>query len=105
MKAVIVFLIVGAAIHVGVWWMFRYFRSEDQQRSVRRSLVEDKAPVPPEPRLQVKPQEELQEYLRKQQQVLNTYGWVSRDEGKVRIPIERAMELVVERETSGGTKR
>jgi hypothetical protein len=67
------------------------------ERDVRRTFVESKAPVPPEPRLQVNPQADLHEYLQQQQQALTSYGWISRPEGRVRIPIDRAMELFVER--------
>jgi hypothetical protein len=31
------------------------------------------------------------------QQVLETYGWVNRENKTVRIPIERAMEIIAER--------
>jgi hypothetical protein len=91
------FVVVFALIQVGVWLFYRYFRTEDSQRDVRRTFVESKPPVPPEPRLQVSPQADLQEYLQQQREALTSYGWISRPEGTVRIPIDRAMELVVER--------
>jgi hypothetical protein len=91
-------LVILAVIHLGVWWLYQYYRTQDQRRDVRRTLVETPAPVPPEPRLQVNPQADFQEYFRKQQETLKSYGWVSRAEGKVRIPIDRAMDLVVERQ-------
>jgi hypothetical protein len=90
-------VVVFALIHVGIWQFYRYFRSEDSQRDVRRTFVESKPPVPPEPRLQVSPQADLQEYLQQQQEALTSYGWISRPEGRVRIPIDRAMQLFVER--------
>jgi hypothetical protein len=40
---------------------------------------------------------DLQAYVRQQHEILNSYAWISRADGKVRIPIDRAMELVVER--------
>ena len=69
-----------------------------QNRDVRRTFVETKPPVPPEPRLQVNPQDDFQEYFRKQQETLNSSGPSVLEEGKMRIPIERAMKLIVERE-------
>jgi len=33
----------------------------------------------------------------KEEQTLNTYGWVDQKAGVVRIPIERAMQLIAER--------
>ncbi len=52
---------------------------------------------PPEPRLQVRPVEDLQEQIRAQKEKLDSYGWVEPNAGVVRIPLERAMELVAER--------
>ena len=97
-KTVIVFIVVSAGLSFGVWRMFRYLRGEDARRDVRRTLIVTPSPIPPEPRLQVHSHEDLQEYLRAQRERLNSYAWVSRDQGVVRIPIERAMDLVIERE-------
>jgi hypothetical protein len=96
--ALIAFLVVAFVLYAGVWWLYQYWRAQDAGRDVRRSLVDAKPPIPPEPRLQVDPQADYQEYFRKQQGILKTYGWISREEGKVRIPIDRAMELMVEKE-------
>ncbi len=52
---------------------------------------------PPEPRLQVTPAQELREVRKQEQEKLSSYGWVEPNAGVVRIPVERAMELVVER--------
>jgi hypothetical protein len=52
---------------------------------------------PPEPRLQVLPAADLQRALATDQEKLAGYDWVEPNAGVVRIPIERAMELVVER--------
>ena len=97
-KAAAIFIVVAAFIHAGVWLLYRHLREQDRARDVSRTLVETKPPVPPEPRLQIDPAMDFQEYLRQQHEILNSYAWTARAEGKVRIPIERAMELVVERE-------
>ncbi len=56
------------------------------------------AAVPPHgPLLQRNPRADLVEYRDAHEQLLTTYGWVDRDAGIVRVPIERAMELVLER--------
>lgn len=52
---------------------------------------------PPAPRLQVDPALDIFEHRKAEQQVLSSYGWVDRKAGVVRIPIERAMSLLVER--------
>lgn len=51
----------------------------------------------PEPHLQIKPAQELQQLRTEEDDVLSSYAWVDRANGIVRIPIERAMDLLVER--------
>jgi len=52
--------------------------------------------LPPKPRLQTHPERELQEMHAEEDSVLFSYGWVDRDAGIVRIPIEEAMAWVAE---------
>ena len=49
------------------------------------------------PHLQDHPGQDLQALHRRKQAVLDSYGWVDRDAGIARIPIDRAMALLVER--------
>lgn len=57
--------------------------------------------TPPAPRLQPNPidnetaEEDLAGWLAHEREVLGSYGWVDEDAGKVRIPITRAMEILV----------
>jgi hypothetical protein len=51
--------------------------------------------IPPKPLLQVQPHQELEDYCAAQQQDMNTYAWVSQSSGVVRIPVDRAMELIL----------
>jgi hypothetical protein len=52
--------------------------------------------APPAPRLQASPTSDLAALRAEEQTVLETYGWQDRNTGVVRIPIARAMALVVE---------
>ena len=94
---VVAFIVVAIVIHVAVWWIFQYYRDLEGRRDVRRSMVEGGEVLPKEPRLQLSPQQDWDEFYASQQKILNSYEWLSREEGRVRIPIERAMELLVER--------
>jgi len=74
-------------------------RNQDQQQS---GLVADPAlararPNFPEPRLQVAPREDLETFRAREEAELNSYGWVDKTARIVRLPIERAMDLLVER--------
>jgi hypothetical protein len=51
--------------------------------------------MPPEPRLQTAPAKELSAHDAKVKSELETYGWIDRPAGRVRLPINRAMELVL----------
>jgi len=53
--------------------------------------------LPPEPRLQAKPRADLRNYCGEQMQKLDTYGWIDQDNGVVRIPIDRAIDVTIER--------
>lgn len=52
---------------------------------------------PPAPRLQVDPALDIFEHRKIEHQALTSYGWVDQKAGVVRIPVERAMGLLVER--------
>jgi hypothetical protein len=54
--------------------------------------------VPPEPRLQIDPHLDLARKRSADDAQLASYGWVDRPSGTVRIPIDRAMELLAERD-------
>jgi hypothetical protein len=61
---------------------------------------------PPGPRLQVSPPMDLESFRAREEAELHSYGWVNRTSGVVRIPIERAMELVLQQgfPTRSGTQ-
>jgi len=52
---------------------------------------------PPDPRLEPHPRQTLQARLAEEQRDLTSYGWVDAKKGVVRIPIERAMDILAER--------
>jgi hypothetical protein len=53
--------------------------------------------LPPGPRLQVQPHMELKDYCAQQQEQVTSYGWVDQRVGAVRIPIDRAMDVLLTR--------
>jgi hypothetical protein len=53
--------------------------------------------LPPEPRLEERPWMQHQTQLTKEDQILDTYGWTNKNAGLVRIPIDKAMDIVVQR--------
>jgi hypothetical protein len=53
------------------------------------------------PSLEITPREDLQRLNRRETELVDTYGWTDRSHGAVRIPVRRAMELLVQRGLSG----
>jgi hypothetical protein len=51
-----------------------------------------------QPRLQVRGFDELREMRKAEETILDSYGWVDREKGIVRIPVDRAMEILAEKE-------
>ena len=88
---------VVVAIHAGLWWMFHRFEQQQARRDAREPRVEVSIPKP-EPPLQISPQADLEELRRQEDEILGTYKWIDRDSGTARIPIERAMQLFLERQ-------
>ena len=68
----------------------------------RPTGVDTKATMlPPEPRLQDNAVEDLRRMRAAEDRILNGYGWVDRKKGVVRIPIDRAMDLLAQRGLPG----
>ncbi len=93
---VIVLFLLLVASFVSMRSLFGHF-STSQPLGPAASPFTTSRTLPPEPRLQVRPLEDLKVVREGQEELLNSYAWVDRANGKVRIPIDRAMELVVER--------
>jgi hypothetical protein len=48
--------------------------------------------TPPAPHLQTKPPQDLDAYLAEQKALLDSYGWIDREKGIAREPIDAAMK-------------
>jgi hypothetical protein len=51
----------------------------------------------PQPRLESNERLEINDFRMQEEKILNSYGWIDQQAGMVRIPIDRAMELVAQR--------
>jgi hypothetical protein len=104
-------MIAGALILFLVWLLFGYFVSREAGSGARDFplAAEQQNRLPPEPRLQTNPRQDLIDLRASEDAVLGTYGWVDKASGVVRIPIGEAMRLTVQRglpsRASNETKR
>jgi hypothetical protein len=76
--------------------LFRFFVERPAQAPPNPMAAENPL-FPPAPRIEVHPSTELEELRESEDRTLTTYGWVDRKAGTVRIPIDRAMELQLQR--------
>jgi hypothetical protein len=81
---------------VGMRLAFDFFKKSQPLGATMSPMVQPADRVlPPGPRLQPLPHQELQDYCSAQQRYVNTYAWVDQPSGVVRIPVDRAMDLIL----------
>jgi len=87
--------------HVGLAGVYKLLidRGIKQEASERQYPLAagEQARLPPVPRLQQHPHEELRTFRDEERNHLESYGWENKAAGTVHIPIEEAMKLTVER--------
>ena len=86
-------VIAGLVVSRGV---FHYFAGH-QGLGPPASPFENVRMLPPGPRLQVRAPQDLEQYKGTQEEILNSYGWVDQKAGIVRIPIDRAMDILLQK--------
>jgi hypothetical protein len=89
--------VFGALSQMILTVLFGGFAEREARRDTPPPPLRDARVEPPEPRLEENPTQSLQALRRGEEVQLGSYGWVDREHGVVRIPIERAMKLVAER--------
>jgi len=92
-------IVVAVLIHLLTYVLFRYFDAREAQRVTPQyplALAQEQR-VPPEPRLQTDPRQDLADLREKEDETLHSYGWVDRNAGVVRIPIDEAIRLTLAR--------
>ena len=92
-------LVTGIVIHLLVFVLFRYFDAREARPVAAQFplAVTSDTRVPPEPRLQTNPRQDLSDLRAREDHALTSYGWVDKNAGIVRIPIEQAMKLTLDR--------
>jgi hypothetical protein len=80
-----------------IWGLFDYYASGHARADRPPSPLADVRQIPPEPRLQVSGAADLAAFRAKEEAELTSYGWIDRKAETVRIPVDRAMELLLQR--------
>jgi hypothetical protein len=87
-----IFVALAAAALIGLTHLFLTLRPPVETSPLARVEIQ-----PPEPRLEANPQLTLDRVRARGKELLGGFGWVDRDAGIARIPIDRAMAVLAER--------
>jgi len=92
-------VVTAMIVQLMVWLLFNYFNRREAAKAPPEFplAAAQEQRLPPEPRLQTTPRQDLEDLRAQEDQVLNGYRWVDRNAGIVRIPIEEAMRLTLQR--------
>jgi len=89
-------LLVALIGTVGIGITLMIFKgTADKSSGASVSPLYQQQDLPPAPRLQTDPVQDLNRLRAAEERTLNSYGWVDRDNGVVHIPIDRAIDTIV----------
>ncbi len=90
-------VVMVVATFVGMKALVAYYTSRQPVAGAPFSPLAPSGLLPPQPRLQISPAQDLKARRAAEDALLKSYGWVDRQAGIVRIPVDRAIELLAER--------
>src|SRR5262249_10194438 len=82
--------------------MFKFFQAT-YGKAIRTEAEFEPKNVFPQPQLQTRPRLDLQAIRDAEEETLGSYGWVDKPKGVVRVPTERAMDLLLKQGLPQGT--
>jgi hypothetical protein len=89
-------LVIAAVVLVS-YGLFHYFYQSETRKRPPPSPLSYGVEPPPEPRLLTKPGADLAAMRAEEDQILGSYGWIDRERGIVRVPIDRAITLLAQK--------
>jgi hypothetical protein len=90
-------MLVSLAIVYGALWFFERRATRANQAAQQYPLAADFERPRPTPALQTQPFMDVYMLRQGENDRLTSYGWVDKDGGVARIPIDRAMEVILQR--------
>lgn len=95
----IVLVVVTLLSALAMWGMLRAFGVSDERKDPPASPIPAarQQPLPPEPRLQINDKEDMRAMRGREDQVLTEPAWTNQGQGTARIPVDVAMEAIVNR--------
>lgn len=74
--------------------IFEYFHTTYR---VEQAVQQARPQIPPEPRVESQPWQQLLSVRAREDHVLHSYAWVDKKEGTVRIPVDQAMDELLQK--------
>jgi len=106
-------VVLGPLVYYGIWGMFYFMDAYERKHQHTKSPMVQAEQDPreastsktaakiqrlfPEPRLDDDERTEINDFRYQQDETLSSYGWVDQSGGVVRVPIDRAMQLIAQR--------
>ena len=90
-------MMLSGGVVYGTFWYFEGQRNAANQAAQKYPLAVGRVQEPPSPRLQTQTFKDIYLLRKGENEKLESYAWVDKGTGVTRIPIERAMELTIER--------
>lgn len=94
------FLFMGLfviALSFGVEGLFGYFVRSARPAPAVQQMFAQSRPLPPPPRLQPAPEQDIRDYLQSEKNLLGSSGWIDQKSRIARIPIGDAMKLLLQK--------
>jgi len=91
--------VLGVGIHFMIAGILGHFKHEPPPAdpwTPKKTATLRPSSKSPFPRLQVSPPADLQAFRAREDAELNSYGWIDKTSGVVRVPIERAPDLLLQ---------
>jgi len=106
-------VVTGVLVYYVIWGMFHFMDAYERKHQQSKSPMVQMQPETrepdtpqthekvlqefPQPRLEDDERTEINDFRYQQDETLASYGWVDQNGGVVRIPIDRAMQLIAQR--------
>ncbi|MDQ6913858.1 MAG: hypothetical protein M3128_13395 [Verrucomicrobiota bacterium] len=90
-------IVASVIIYLAVAGLYKIFEHQHPSPDAPSRIALQPHTIAPQPQLQTNPAVDLQQFQTAEEAKLNSYGWVDKPAGVIRIPIERAMDLIVRR--------
>jgi hypothetical protein len=84
-------------IYLAVAGLYQAFEHRYPSPSAPSRIAMQPRMIAPAPQLQTNPAIDLEKFQTAEERTLDSYGWVDKPAGVIRIPIERAIDLIVQR--------